>query len=83
MTRAAVVVFIETTHDGGPVDAAVLLKQALHSATGNRLTVEDPRLGAIGITVHEVLEAGLAAGNGYLWTSPTSKAFPQANVDEA
>lgn len=77
MTRAAVVVFIETTHSGNPVDAAVLLKQALHQATGNKLSVEDPRLGTIDIAVHEVLEIGLAAGNGYLWTSPTSKAFPR------
>lgn len=78
MTRAAVVVFIETTHEGDPVDAAVLFKQALHQVTGNELAVDSPRLGTIGITVHESIEAGLALGNGYLWASLTPKAFPRA-----
>lgn len=27
------------------------------------------------VTVVKAMDAGLAAGNGYLWTSPTSKAF--------
>ena len=30
---------------------------------------------AIYARVHEVMEAGMAAGNGYLWTQPTWKAF--------
>ena len=81
MTRAAVVLFIETTHDGSPIDAAVQLKWALHSATGNQLTVETPQQGTIGITIHDVIEAGLAAGNGYLWTSPTPKAFPREQTE--
>jgi hypothetical protein len=28
-------------------------------------------------TIHHVMEVGMAAGNGYLWTEPTSKAFPR------
>ena len=40
-------------------------------------TVESPRLGTIGITVHESIEAGLARGNGYLWASVTPKGFPR------
>lgn len=27
--------------------------------------------------VHDVIEAGMAIGNGYLWTHVTSKAFPR------
>jgi hypothetical protein len=27
--------------------------------------------------VHDVMEIGMAAGNGYLWTHPTRKAFPR------
>jgi hypothetical protein len=30
------------------------------------------------VAVHDVMDAGMAAGNGYLWTRPTSKAYPEA-----
>jgi hypothetical protein len=29
------------------------------------------------VLVHEVREVGMAAGNGYLWTQPTLKAYPR------
>lgn len=28
-------------------------------------------------TVHDVMEVGAAAANGYLWTTPTAKAYPR------
>lgn len=37
----------------------------------------------LAIDVHDVMEAGMAAGNGYLWLVPTIKAFPRKDDDDA
>lgn len=84
MTRAAVTVFIETDHEGDAVDAGILFKRALHQALGgNRLTLTPPNWRQINITIHDAMETGLAAGNGYLWLEPTSKAFPRTDKEAA
>jgi hypothetical protein len=33
-------------------------------------------------TIHDVVEVGIAAGNGYLWTRPTRKAFPRPDDED-
>jgi hypothetical protein len=78
MTRAAITVFIETDHEGDQVDAGFLFKLALHRAlNGNQLSITPRNWKPINITIHDVMETGMAAGNGYLWIEPTSKAFPR------
>jgi hypothetical protein len=34
------------------------------------------------VEIHKLMEVGIAVGNGYLWTSPTKKAFPRQEDDE-
>lgn len=83
MTRAAVTVFIETDHEGDAVDSAFLFKMALRGAVGESLSIHPPRWPEpINITIHDAMETGMAAGNGYLWTEPTSKAFPRPETEE-
>lgn len=83
MTRAAVTVFIETDHEGDAADAAQLFRIALHRAIGgNTLTIQPPNWKTINITIHDAMETGMAAGNGYLWLEPTSKAFPRRDEDK-
>jgi len=87
VTRAAVTVFIETDHEGDAIDSGILFKMALRQALGgntmqvvpNRLRNAEP----ITITVHESMETGMAAGNGYLWLEATRKAFPRPAIEEA
>lgn len=31
----------------------------------------------VNLTIHHVMEVGVAAGNGYLWTKPSGKAYPR------
>ena len=83
MTRAAVTVFIETDHEGDQIDAGILFKRALFSALGgNKLSIHPPNWKLVNIAIHEVMETGMAAGNGYLWMEPTSKAFPRPDNQE-
>jgi hypothetical protein len=86
MTRAAVTVFIETDHEGDAIDVGILFKMALRQAIdGNTMQIVPNRLRnaePITITVHESMETGMAAGNGYLWLEPTSKAFPRPENQE-
>lgn len=77
MTRASVTVFIETSHEGDAVDAAIIFGQALRQLTGGKLEFASAHLGTIDITIHDSMETGMALGNGYLWAAPTSKAFPR------
>ena len=35
----------------------------------------------VNLTIHEFMEAGMAMGNGYLWTEVTGKAFPRTYED--
>lgn len=36
----------------------------------------------VDLGVFEVMDTGMAAGNGYLWLEPTGKAFPRKHDDE-
>ncbi len=77
--RVAVVVFLE-----GPgvdardaADGAVL---ALRRAIPENFiphTHCDPDIGDEKFEVVQIMEAGMALGNGFLWAQPTSKAFTQ------
>lgn len=81
--RAAVVLFVESESGGDPIDLAALVSAALwqDGTKTDGLTVTlngNPHH----IRVHQVMEAGQAMGNGYLWTEVTSKAFPRVAIDE-
>jgi hypothetical protein len=79
--RSAVVVFVEAKgadeRDAGNA-AELAVRQAL---AGPRLGLPADIILKMAnrpdeaMTVVDVMEVGLAAGNGYLWTRPTSKAF--------
>lgn len=79
--RVAVVVFVEAEgadeRDAGN-GAELAVRQAL---AGPRLglpadiTLKMANRPDEAMTVVDVMEVGMAAGNGYLWTRPTSKAF--------
>lgn len=76
--RAAIVLFVESNDISDPNEFATFTKLVLHKMG----VMEDGlswnlRGEEINIQVREVMEAGLAAGNGYLWMEPTSKAFPR------
>lgn len=82
--RVALVVFCEAS-GADAYDAAYHAQRALTqqlSPNHARPALLNPVSFPNGVTlppvvVHDVIEVGMAAGNGYLWTSPTSKAFPR------
>lgn len=95
--RAAIVLFVEVhdesadTRDAGH-RAEAGLKAALAgdaqlgyghqkwhiSVKGN----ESKHVGCdVNLTVHDMMEVGMAAGNGYLWTEFTCKAFPREDEE--
>ncbi len=64
-------------------DAASLAEMAVRTALRNaavdgELLVEHRRLGTLKTRVNKVIETGMAAGNGYLWTRATSKAYRES-----
>ena len=78
--RVALVVFADV--DGGLSDSWHVAQRALREKLGPMDgEVHTVKLGGhgieIGVRFHDVMEVGMAAGNGYLWTEPTSKAFRQ------
>lgn len=83
--RVAVVVFMEATgvdENDAAVHAMMALRQTLfgrpYAAMGRELAPVLLRGKELEPTiVHEMREVGMAAGNGYLWTTPTIKAFPR------
>jgi hypothetical protein len=40
------------------------------------------RDGEVPVQVHEVMDLGMAGGNGYTWTKPTGKAYPRLDEPE-
>jgi hypothetical protein len=80
-TRVAVVVFADVT--GEISDAHHLVERLIREHFGydgeeHSIAMRGAAAGReFRIRVHEVMEAGMAAGNGYLWTKVTSKAFRQ------
>lgn len=78
--RVAVAVFLETDgideHDAGS-GGVLAVRQAL-AGRAMTLPLEVEYVAANGqntAKVVDVMEVGMAAGNGYLWTKPTVKAF--------
>lgn len=82
MTRTAVTLFIETEFDCDPLEASSFFKLALRKQVGDTVKLSHPKLGEISYTIHEAMDAGMAAGNGYLWMAPTGKAFPRPDTAE-
>ncbi len=76
--RAAVTVFAEVNDAVDRRDAAGvvghLIRQALPIGAKHEVDIQ---AGTWTVTIHDVIENGMAAGNGYLWTEPTSKAYTQ------
>lgn len=66
--------------DAGAI-AQVAIRRALLDARPDRergapfVVVCPHRDGDIPVRIHQVMETGMAAGNGYLWTHTTSKAY--------
>lgn len=86
-TRVAVVVFADV--DGEVVDAHHVVERMLRKKLGDCDGTEHAiRVGApdstfeVHVRFHDAMEAGLAAGNGYLWTAPTRKAFRRLDDDD-
>lgn len=78
--RVAVVVFAEVEAvDHG--EAAYIARRSVRAALADGgLPAEvgfDHRSGQhLDATVHDVMDLGMAARDGYLWTTPTSRAYP-------
>jgi hypothetical protein len=78
--RVAVVVFAEVEATDA-CDASYIVEQTLHQLGAYPTAVINTKLRAElparNVTVHRVMDAGMAVGNGYLWLEPTLKAFPR------
>lgn len=76
--RVAIVTFMEV-QGVDPRDAAagavIGLNQALRPGTEVGFTHQNRSLGEGVMRIVQHMEVGMAAGNGYLWTEPTSRAF--------
>lgn len=76
--RAAVVLFVESESADDPIELAALTSAALWQngtkTDGLSATLQGHQYH---VRVHQVMEAGQALGNGYLWAEVTSKAFPR------
>ncbi len=96
--RVAVVIFAEVHDESADVtDAGLRTEYGLKAALAGDAAVQFDN-GAWGVsvkkadskyvpcdvnlTVHRFMEAGLAIGNGYLWTEVTGKAFPRREDGE-
>lgn len=83
--RAAVVLFVDMEEGTAqsPQDVAEFTRQALYQAgygmNKNPLLVTF-RQQVKEIRIVDVMEAGIAIGNGYLWTEVTTKAFMQRGI---
>lgn len=96
--RAAIVMFVEVHDESADaIDAAHRAEYGLKAALAGEASVEFSdwkwHIGVknqdskhvpcdVNLTVHEVMEVGMAAGNGYLWTDITSKAYPRKGDDD-
>lgn len=83
--RVAVTVFatVESVdeRDGGHI-LTYAVRRALRSALdeAGHLPFESSS-GTRTVRVHDVMDTGMAAGSGYLWLAPTSKAFRETGGD--
>lgn len=82
-TRAAVVLFVDIDDDiiKNPDELGTFVKQGLRQAgfIKGPLPVKF-RDKVIEIRIVDVMDVGMAAGNGYLWTETTSKAYTQHGI---
>ncbi len=84
-TRAAVVLFVDVDDDivKDPHDLATFVKQGLYQAgyhkNGAPILVKFQK-NLVEVRVVDVMDVGMAAGNGYLWTETTSKAYTQQGI---
>ena len=83
-TRAAVVLFVDSPNVTEPDDITHIVKRELHRrgmmVTDIEVPWNLPRDSPV-VRIVDVIDAGVAAGNGYLWTEVTSKAFRIAPPD--
>ena len=81
--RAAVVLFVDSESGADAPDVANLVRIALHQAGIMRdgLTAKWADGRESHIRIIDSQEAGIAAGNGYLWTEPTPKAWQNRSAD--
>lgn len=84
-TRAAVVLFVDIDEEdcSSPQDLAMFVKQGLHQAgySLHKAPIMVTFRGKImQVRIVDIMEAGVAAGNGYLWTEATSKAYTQHGI---
>ena len=83
-TRAAIVLFVDVDEEDVPLsnDLDTLVRMGLHQAgfdINNPLPVTIKER-VINIRIVDTMEAGLAMGNGYLWTEVTTKAYTQRGI---
>lgn len=85
--RVAMVVFT-TVRAVDQTDAAGIVRHAVRNAVrmasiDNEAAVLLARFrdARVRVQVHELMDLGMAAGNGYVWIHPTAKAYPRR--DEA
>ena len=83
-TRAAVVLFVDVDEKDcqSSHDLDYLVRIGLHQAG---FTFENPlpvkvQGKVVNIRIVDTMEAGMAMGNGYLWTEVTTKAYTQRGV---
>lgn len=83
--RAAVVLFVDSESGVDGPDIANLVLIALHQAGTMKdgLTVRQADGKEHHVRIIHAIEAGMAAGNGYLWTEPTAKAWHFFKEDDA
>jgi hypothetical protein len=76
-TRIAVVVFADVSGEASDAEHVVeyWVRQRLGPLDGTEHPVPLRDASEVKVRVHNVTEVGVAAGNGYLWTEPTSKAY--------
>lgn len=84
-TRVALVVFADVECSDGSnldaLDASMFVKRVLRAKLGHfdgrSHTVAMANGTEFAVRLHDAMEVGMAAGNGYLWQQVTSKAFRQ------
>jgi hypothetical protein len=81
--RVAMIVFT-TVRAVDELDGHHIVRHAIRSAlaaesvdTDKVLLLARFRDAEIGVRVHDLIEVGTAARNGYLWTKPTGQAYPR------